>query len=262
MHLIALRRDYHEGLRGVRLASSRINHFALDAPLRNLIEPLADRITRTDAAGLKLYRARLGYAAKAFTLFGWLEDRHYRPYRGRELGAPPPPIVGAGRLNRSGVSFLYAATDPTTALSEIRPHPGHFCSVGKFIAQRELKVAELSALDVTDFASCDKELDEFLLLRTIDEAFSIPVIPEARSEYHFPQLLSDTFRYLGFDGVCYRSSVGSGKNYAFFDPSTFKYEIGSAAVVRVDALAYSCTQMHVMEDDDNRYLTRPDGTFV
>jgi hypothetical protein len=261
MHLIALRRDYHEGLRGIRLAASRLNHFLLDAPLRALIEPLIGRGARIEHAGLALYRARIGYRARAFPFIGWMEERHYGPYETSKLGAPPPPLAGAGRMNRSGVSLLYAATDAATAVAEIRPHPGHYCSVGKFIAQGELKVADLSALQVTDFASSDKELEDFLLLRTIDDAFSIPVTPEERSEYHFPQLLADAFRHLGFDGVCYRSSVGLGTNYAFFNPGAFAYEPGSASVVRIDALAYSTSPMQLMGADD-QYMTRADGTFV
>lgn len=262
LHLIALRREYHDGLRAIRLAASRLNHFVLDHQLIDLIRPMVARITRIEGRGLSLYRARVGYEAKAFPIFGWLEERHFRPYEGGKLGPPRPPIAAAGRMNRSGVSFFYAATDAATALAEIRPHPGHYCSIGKFVAERQLRVADLSALDVTDFATSDKELDDFLLLRTIDEAFSIPVIPEERSEYHFPQLLADAFRHLGFDGVCYRSSVGSGKNYAFFDPSVFTYEARSALVQRIDTVTYASTPMRTMEEDNNRYMTRSDGSFV
>jgi hypothetical protein len=261
MHLIALRREYHEGLRGIRLTASRINHFLLDAPLRAMLEPLIGRVARVEHAGLGLYRARIGYQAKAFPITGWMEERHYRPYAATKLGAPPPPIAAAGRMNRSGVSFLYVASEAKTAVAEIRPHPGHYCSVGKFVAQRDLRVADLSAHQVTDFASSDKELDDFLLLRTVEDAFSIPVTPEERSEYHFPQLLADAFRHLGFDGVCYRSSVGLGKNFVFFDPAAFVYEPDSASVIRIDTLGYSCSPMQTMAADEE-YMTRPDGSFL
>jgi hypothetical protein len=261
MHLVALKRDTDERIRALKSASLTRNHYLLEEQARQLIEPLIAALSRTVTRDAPLHRARVGYVERGFPTMGWLEERHYRPYEGAQLGAPPPPMAAPGRMNRSGVSFLYLATTPETALAEIRPHPGHFCSVGTFRANRDLQICDLSVLDVSEFAS-DEKLKDFLLLKSVDDAFSIPVVPESRSEYHFPQLLADVFRHLKYDGIGFRSSVGSGKNVVFFDPSTFRFDAGSAVVRRVDSLIYTTSGMQTMTQNHIDYLRRADGSLV
>jgi hypothetical protein len=132
--------------------------------------------------------------------------------------------------------------------------------VGRFVTTRALRCADLTGADVCDFADSDEKLDEFLIIRSIDQVFSVPVVPEDKGPYHFSQLLADAFRHLGFDAICYRSSVGKGKNYAFFDPRQLTCAEGSARVVRIDGLVYTISDTTPMGDDDD-YHTDPDGSF-
>jgi hypothetical protein len=258
---IALKRNEDERLRELKIASFTRNHYLLQDRARGLLEPVVSRLTRTVASRSVFYRARIGFVKCGFSRSGSFEGRHYTPFEGAALGAPPPPFTAAGRMNRAGVSFLYVSTTPETAIAELRPHPGHYCSVGAFQAKAALRVCDLGLLDVTDFAS-DQLLRDFLLLRSIDTAFAIPVIPENRAEYHFPQLLTDVFRHLQYDGVGYRSSVGPGMNFMFFDPAAFVYEAGSASVTKIEWLAYSTTPLPAMSGNDGDYWTRPDGHLL
>jgi hypothetical protein len=258
---IALDRNEDERLRELKRASFTRNHYQLHDEARALLEPVVGRLARTVAAGSVFYRARIGYVKSGFARAGSFEGRHYTPFEGTALGAPPPPFAAAGRMNRGGVSYLYVATTPETAIAEIRPHPGHYCSVGGFLAQQPLRVCDLSLLDVTDFAS-DELLREFLLLRSIDTVLAIPVIPENRAEYHFPQLLADVFRILGYDGIGYRSAVGSGANFVFFDPGAFTYEAGSARVTKIEWLSYATHALPTMTGNDGDYWTRADGHLL
>jgi len=164
-------------------------------------------------------------------------------------------------MNRQGVAFLYMATDEATAIAETRPHPGHFCSVGEFKAIEGLRIADLSAIDVTQFAASDKRLDDFHFLKTLDNLFSMPITPEGRSSFHFTQLLADCFRQLGFDAIRYRSSVGGGSNLVAFDPTKFSFVPGSARVVKVSSLFYEYDSMQVM-GDESEYMTRLDGSLL
>ncbi len=257
----ALKRADDDRLRELKHASFTRNHYLLHAEARALLEPVAQRVERTLARESVFYRARIGYAKSGFARAGLFEGRHYTPFEGGALGAPPPPFTAAGRMNRAGASFLYVATTPETAIAELCPHPGHYCSVGAFSARATLRVCDLSLLDVTDFAS-NEQLSDFLLLSSIDSCFSIPVLPENRAEYHFPQLLADVFRHLGYDGVGYRSSVGPGMNFAFFDPAAFSYQVGSAAVTKIEWLSYATTTLPVMSGDDGEYWTRADGHLL
>jgi len=263
-HLVSLKRDFDRRLRELRQALSDVNHFLLEEKPKKLIQPLMPRIESRLERGTALFRSRIGFAARAYPMHGgdWFEERHYRPYEAKTLGAPPPPVAGIGRMNRAGVSFLYLASTAETALAEIRPHPGHYCSIGSFRAQRTLRIADLTDLDPCDFAISDRELENFVLLRSIDEVLSVPVVPESREQYHLSQLLADAFRQLCYDGACYRSPVGLGKNYVLFDPATFEYEAGSATVARVDNVTYVSAQVPNMGTDDNDYWTAPDGSFL
>lgn len=258
--LVALKNDFDPRLRKLRKQSLLLNHFLLDEQTKALISPSLSDLEDKLSKGTILFRSRLGFENRATPLMGWGDERHYRPYSGASISAPPPYLVSAGRMNRGGISFLYLATNPDTAIAEIRPYPGHFCSVGSFEAQRELRVANLSAIDVCDYSSSDQRLDEFLLLKSIDDLFSIPVTPERHSEYHFSQLFADAFRHLGFDAVCYRSSVSEEVNYVVFDPQLFNYVTGSGMVFKIAGLRYSSEAMTLMGDDDS-YMTNIDGAF-
>jgi hypothetical protein len=144
-----------------------------------------------------------------------------------------------GRINRGGVSFLYAASNITTAVAEVRPHPGHLVSTGTVLQRQRCKIADFSEVRLLDFATSDDALDAFSFLRTIERDFATPVVPEERTKYSLGQLVADVLREMGFDGISYRSSVADGKNFCFFDPRSFEYADGSGAIVNVQGLQYS-----------------------
>lgn len=260
MPLVALKNDFDHRLAILREQSRWNNYFFLDEEAKALITPHISDVEKDLKEGTVLFRSRLGFETRATPLMGWGDERHYRPHSANSISAPPPYVAGAGRMNRGGVSFLYLATSQDTALAEIRPHPGHFCSVGSFEATSDLRVADLSSLDACNYSASDEQLDEYLLLKSLDDLFSIPITPERRGEYHITQLLTDAFRHLGFDGVCYRSSVAHGKNYVIFDPKLFTYVPNSGLVFKIQSLNYRHEQMSSMADDDD-YMTNLDGTF-
>ena len=101
-----------------------------------------------------------------------------------------------------------------------------------------------------------------MLLRSVDTAFSISVIPENRAEYHFPQLLADVFRHLEYDGVGYRSAVGPGMNFVFFDPTAFSYVPRPSTVAKIEWLSYATRPLPNMSGNDGDYWTRPDGHLL
>lgn len=224
-----------------RVAST--NHFLLEEAVRNLLEPHRGSLQREVASGTELYRARIGVQDSRVNIVTMRAE--YAPYEAAQLGAPPQLIANAGRLNRMGVSFLYLASERSTAINEVRPHPGHRVSTGSFRSTRDLSVADFSGLKVEDFSGSDANLDEYWLLRSVDNAFSLPVPPEERARYMLTQLLTDGARHLGFDGVAYRSSVGDGTNYAFFDPGSWEYIEGSGQAVQVDRLDYQHTALQL-----------------
>jgi hypothetical protein len=232
----ALRATDHEHLLALRHRVATTNYYLLEDEVRDLLAPFRDKLERVLAADTTLYRARIGVADHHVSIFNLRVE--FIPFADGNLSAPLPSLVGPGRLNRTGVSFLYLATEHTTAINEVRPHPGHAVSTGQFRNRRPLMVADFSALRLEEFATSDAALQNYWMLNSMDRAFSVPVPPEERTRYMLTQLLTDGVRNLGFDGVAYRSSVGVGVNLAFFDPSEFEYIPGSGRAVRIERVDY------------------------
>lgn len=211
------------------------NHFDVEPDVREFITKAGNRIARTIPAGTAYQRARIGAHRFARTFEGSLA---YKPYEGAGLSAPPALKATSGRLNRAGVAFLYLATDAETAAAEVRPHPGHLVSIGSFITMRDLKIA---AFDVGIEAFCGNEhdLELFDFLFTADKAMSMPALPEDEMRYSITQLIADSVRIAGYDGVTFRSSVAGGHNLCVFSPDGLAYVEGSATVLEVTRVEYS-----------------------
>lgn len=214
------------------------NYFGIEPDLAALIEKVQDRIEVVEPAGQLYFRARLGVAARLNRPNGFRSETVYKPYQDKALGAPPPQIARAGRLNREGVSFLYLASDIETACAEIRPHPSHQLSVGQYRSLRPLRLANLEA-DIAAFATSDTQLDLYAFVYAADQAMSLPVRPEQAGRYSITQLIADVLRQRGFDGVAFKSSLNEGgRNVCIFKPEEFEYVPDSAVVQRVKSLRY------------------------
>lgn len=239
MPLEALIHGDEERLDSLLHRTRRENAYLIEPDVKSLLGPHLALLRRQIPAGIVVHRARIGFAKRNYQVFERPDDAwFYLPYEGSALGAAPPVVAASGRMNRAGVSFLYAASNQETALSEVRPHPGHVVSVGEFRSSRNLVVADFSQVSIRDFASSDERLIDYWLLLSIDRLFSVPIPPEERQSYVLSQLFSDVIRQLGFDGISFHSSVGTGINYAFFDGAGFDYIVDSAQVLQVASLAY------------------------
>lgn len=218
------------------------NYFDLEPKLDSLFAKLDSRIAVVEPEGQVYWRARLGVAARFWRHEGFSSQLVYKPYQDALLGAPPPPLASAGRLNRAGVSFLYLASDVPTACAEIRPHPSQQLSVGQYRSVRPLRLADLEA-DIADFATSDAQLDLYAFVFAADQAMSLPVLPGEASGYSITQLIADVLRHRGFDGVAFKSSVAKGgRNVCIFKPADFEYVAGSARVWGVQALHYELSE--------------------
>lgn len=259
--LVALKEARSLSLYELQEKLQKQNYFLLEDEAKVLLDPHEPLLKSYLDAAARLYRARIGCETKATPLFGWGNEWHYKPYEDSSLGAPPPYMAGNGRLNRQGVSFLYLATNEDTAISEVRPHPGHDVSVGAFENLRHLKIADFNSISIRDYYESDQKLHQFVFLKNIDLLFSMPIPPEERHKYSFSQFLSDVLRQKGFDGVAYRSSVGTGINFTIFDPSAFKYVADSATVHKIEGLAYKHSISQKLGDPMD-YVTDINGNFL
>jgi hypothetical protein len=190
--------------------------------LATLVETSSSR-TINLPKGHRLWRAQLGFSPRFER-----EGREQVELRGPHPPArmvPTPEFVGDGRVNPRGIPCLYLSTGGSTAMSEVRPWVSAYVSLAQFEVLRDCKVVNCSGHPRRAFAfplraeaaisAMKKESDVW---GEIAHAFSKPVTPtEPIRDYIPTQILAEAFRAQGFDGIVYKSELGTGHNVALFD---------------------------------------------
>jgi len=156
----------------------------------------------------KLFRARIS------------EDGHQ--FVASELLKPPADVVTNGRANPLGIPYLYVASDPETAIAEVRGHKGDRVTVIEFDIAGDLDLFDLRAPRSTvspfrqldDVAFIHEHLPFFELL---GRELSRPVTPrKANLDYLPSQYLCEVIKKAGHHGILYRSSIAAGFNCVVF----------------------------------------------
>ncbi len=126
-----------------------------------------------------------------------------------------------GRANPKGIPYLYVATDKETAMSEVRPSLGAILSIGKFKPTKELKIIDFSVHQgrMQFFIKEPNNIKKSEAVWTdMDNAFSVPTSnTNFNSDYVPTQIIAEFIKSLGYDGIAYKSSLGSGHNIVLFD---------------------------------------------
>lgn len=230
------------------------NYFNVEPGMRALLAKYKGVIDTTIPENAEFLRARVGFKEKkrAFVL-SLKAEYHYAPFSDPDISAPPPSLASAGRINRQGVSFFYAATDPRTAVAEVRPHPGDIVSVGRFKTKKSLLVADFTQTRIEHFSGSDRLLDDFLTVHSINIYLNKVVPPSERVHYSVTQLIADTLRWLGYDGILFLSTVGEGHNIVVFHPELMEYKPGEGKVFEIQNLTYVIGEGVTVGDPDDYY---------
>lgn len=154
-------------------------------------------------------------------------------YRGRicnisgrkitEMGPPPPEKARSGRANPRGISYLYLADEPKTAIYELRSTLYDYIAIGKFESIEKLKVLNLRDVSYDPMSWTETEdVEDFLIyspfIKNFQEDLSIPIRRNDMEIDYLPtQYLCEFIKSIGFDGVEYQSSLyKKGYNLAIF----------------------------------------------
>lgn len=159
----------------------------------------------------KLYRARVFHKVKNL-----LEAIQYPD---QQLGPPSKANAKHGRMNRQGVSVFYGSEKSNVAISEVRPPVGSFVAVAEFEVLRNLKILDLSILNLVNNAGSLFDPDELTkrtratFLRQLSDLISYPVMPGDESlEYSPTQRVADFLsESLGLDGIRFPSVQAGGR---------------------------------------------------
>jgi len=148
-----------------------------------------------------------------------------------KMGKPPSSIATTGRANPYGISYLYMATRKKTAIAEVRPHKGNVVCIAKIKIPNRLRLADLRNPKnyLSPFVRPDYSTEELfkyiVLLQKLGEELSKPIVPhEAELEYLSSQYLAELIKDANFDGIIFKSSVGSGDNIALFSDTNVEFE--------------------------------------
>lgn len=222
------------------------NYFLIEDDAKKNIGEILGEFKTVVLAKQLYWRSRIGFTeiAKFITITA---VKLKTAYTHSDIGAPPAMKATPGRANRQGVSFLYLASDKHTALGEVRPHPGHYVSIGKFESLKDLTMADLRFVDLSKFYNDPKKLETFKLLRDLGDELGLAVLPEEKQNYLITQFISDIIRQLGFDGILFNSSVSNGHNLVIFDPNDFRYLDNDGELVRIVTVdyRYKTTEYHI-----------------
>ena len=165
-----------------------------------------------------------------------------------EMAHPPERMVPTtehstdGRISPRGIPCLYLASNMKTAVAEVRPWVDSYVSLAQFKLVKRCRVADCRS---TKSEKLDK--DQARIWSDIAYALSKPVSPEEpHLEYVPTQILAETFRTQGFDGILYESLLSKGTNIALFD--TTLAELINCGLHKVRAVSFE------FELSDNPYF--------
>lgn len=149
-------------------------------------------------------------------------------YSIEEMGPPPFDKASSGRVNPRGIPYLYVASNEYTCIAETRPWIGARVTVVKIHAKEPLKIIDLSSKEFLSSPFLAENLSQTIqaqeLLNHLAYELSKPINPsDSDIEYIPTQYLAELIKNLGYDGLKYKSSLGSGMNYVFFFPEKFEY---------------------------------------
>ncbi|PMP11892.1 hypothetical protein BCS92_19300 [Vibrio tasmaniensis] len=180
-------------------------------------------VKRVIKKGTTLYRGRLTS-----------DDKHRQSFQRKPselLGAPPSLLAANNRMSPPGISFMYTANNPQTAIAEIRPYVGDTIAVGSFITKKTLTFFDFTLLDSAKLKSAsiltspkqDKFYQHGYLLNTLHELISKPFRATSLN-YIQTQMFAETIRNYDngmFDGIIFKSSqLEGGINYVIFGDET------------------------------------------
>ena len=203
-----------------QISANTWDNFKEDLKHNNRYFPNASELNKESLKDIIQDFPSFDYPKEVFR--GRINDNH-KVFSQDEMGKPPCKIATQGRANPIGISYLYVASDENTAISEIRPDKGDSVTIAeiklpnglRFLDARSLKT-DISPFDYSDYA-LEGLYKNINILERFGEELSKPVLPkEAHLEYIASQYLTELVKHYGFDGVLYKSSVGSGFNIVVF----------------------------------------------
>ncbi len=245
--------------RSVRRAFRFARTSEQSAFLAALAETSGSRIV-TLKKGFGLFRAQIGHGWREQEVAPGEYDRFPAVYPPERM-KPDPQHASDGRANAKGIPCLYMATNEKTAALEVRPLMGSLITMGYFVLEREVRIVDCSRKLIGNLARIVQEhwtLEdvEKQVWTDINDAFSVPTArADGDLDYVPTQIIAETLRLCGFDGIGYKSSFEEkGFNVALFD-------LDAARLTRRDLHRVGMVDLR-LDMVDNTVFLRDDGSWA
>jgi RES domain-containing protein len=205
-----------------RFHSSSINE--------NVLEYFINYLTVDIDEGERYFRARISPDGK--------------PIAEKNMGAAPSSVAMAGRLNPSGMGYLYLCKKPDVAISEIKASRNDICTIAEFETHKKLKVVDLSQIgEVSIFSFDEKEkyLMNFFDLSDIDNAMRKSSDKNRLEVEYVPtEYISDFIKSIGIDGIIYASTIDlNTKNLILFNEENIRMLPQHTQTILIKGITYS-----------------------
>ncbi len=186
-------------------------------------------------------------------------DKNKRLYRARiwnSNGLPAPEKMKeaprerteAGRMNPKGITCLYVADSPKTAICEKRPSLKDAVAIATLVPRRELRIVDLNLIDhISPLMNIENEI---LLANQNDlrvlkgELLRPQKSGDSEIDYVPTQYISDLIRAEKYDGLGYASVMHEGgNNVACFDSCDDLFEIESIKKYEISKVDYEYCEL-------------------
>lgn len=138
------------------------------------------------------------------------------PISSDHMGAAPSGIASPGRLNASGIGYLYLCERYDVAVAEIKSSLNDVCTVAKFKTLSKLTLVDLSQiskLSIFQFDNKEQYLMNYEILNKLDDSMR-RLSSNERSEIGYvpTEYISDLIKYMTIngkriDGIKYISTI-------------------------------------------------------
>ena len=152
---------------------------------------------------------------------------------------PPIGIVGLGRGNHEGASYLYLAESEYTACCELKPIPTRCISLAHFKTLKTLNLFDLSKPfadeSIQNYRNSEMRnynlIDIVGLVEKMRAEFTQPA-EDSREDNRVTQYLSDQIRKTGIDGILFMSFFMGRNNLLLFNRGEYNIRFGESRIVQ------------------------------
>ncbi|MFT8427872.1 MAG: RES family NAD+ phosphorylase [Leuconostoc mesenteroides] len=186
------------------------------------------------SVGKRLYRARI--------------SKDKLPIGCRQMGAAPLGFSQSGRLNASGIGYLYLSDDWEVALKEIKAAVNDVCTVATFEVKEPLHLVDLSQIiNISIFNSPEK--DVYLMnqdiLQDIDGAMRKSSTKDRSEVAYAPtEYMSDLIKSMKVDGIMYKSTISTDRDdVVLFSGKKLNQIVSDIRTYRITGLTYETKRL-------------------